>query len=201
MVMKGTTDPGHNFVFEVHEYLGSDSSGQSASCVSTTIGAERLQDLTAWLCANGYRAFLGELGAAANDTCNQAVGGPLTFVQSNTDVWTGSSWWAGGPWWDDYTYPIEPANGVDKPQISVLMQYLKSLWKPHRLGVRWRVEPWTRIPPSWQSDAVLGVSAEWARSPNAQSAVSIPAQPGCDPSYALTTRQGTMCQHYRGMFK
>ncbi|AST29232.1 drug:proton antiporter (plasmid) [Ralstonia pseudosolanacearum] len=124
-VMKGINDPGRNLVFEVHQYLDGDSSGQSASCVSATIGAERLQDFTNWLRSNGYRGFLGEFGAASNDTCNQAVANMLTFVKNNADVWTGWAWWAGGPWWGGYMYSIEPSNGVDKPQMSVLAPYLK----------------------------------------------------------------------------
>ena len=123
-VMKGINDPGHNLVFEVHQYLDGDSSGQSADCVSATVGAERLQDFTNWLRTNGYRGFLGEIGAGANDTCNQAIGNTLAFLRSNADVWTGWTWWAGGPLWGNYMYSIEPSNGVDKPQMSVLTQYL-----------------------------------------------------------------------------
>ncbi|GLU31924.1 glycoside hydrolase family 5 protein [Trinickia caryophylli] len=124
VAMKGIVDPGHNFVFEVHEYLDGDASGRSADCTSATIGVERLQDFTNWLRTNGYRGFLGEIGAGANDTCDQAVGNTLAFMRNNADVWTGWTWWAGGPLWGNYMYSIEPANGADKPQMSVLTQYL-----------------------------------------------------------------------------
>jgi len=40
--MLSITDPSNNFAFEVHQYLDGDSSGQSATCVSSTIGSERL---------------------------------------------------------------------------------------------------------------------------------------------------------------
>jgi len=124
-VMKGIVDPGKNMVFEVHQYLDSDSSGTSSTCVSPTIGVERLTDFTAWLRSNGYRALLGEVGAAANDTCNQAVTGVLNHLQANTDVWAGWTWWAAGPWWGNYMFSIEPSGNVDKPQMSVLQPYLK----------------------------------------------------------------------------
>lgn len=124
-VMKGIVDPGKNMVFEVHQYLDADSSGTSSICVSPTIGAERLTAFTGWLRSNGYRAFLGEVGAAANDTCNQAVTGVLNYLQANTDVWAGWTWWAAGPWWGDYMFSIEPSGTVDKPQMSVLQPYLK----------------------------------------------------------------------------
>ncbi|MDB0529217.1 glycoside hydrolase family 5 protein [Ralstonia solanacearum] len=123
-VMRGVIDPGHNFVFEVHMYLDNDGSGSSATCASASIGVERLQNFTTWLRANRYRGFLGEMGAGANALCNQAVSNALAFVRGNADVWTGWTWWAGGPWWGNYIYSIEPSNGVDKPQMSVLSPYL-----------------------------------------------------------------------------
>lgn len=124
-VMRGVVDPGNNLVFEVHQYLDDDSSGRSATCTSTTIGAERLAEMTAWLRSNGRRAVLGELGAASNDTCNRAVTGTLEYLKGNADVWSGWVWWAAGPWWGDYMYSIEPANNADKPQMNVLQPYLR----------------------------------------------------------------------------
>lgn len=51
---------------EMHQYLDSDGSGTSATCVSATIGAERLAAATAWLKQTGLKGFLGELGAGSN---------------------------------------------------------------------------------------------------------------------------------------
>ena len=31
------------------------------------------------------------------------------------------TYWAGGPWWGDYMFSIEPQNGIDKPQMAILM--------------------------------------------------------------------------------
>ena len=123
-VMRGIVDPGRNMVFEVHQYLDADSSGTSSTCVSATIGSERLQAFTTWLRTHGYRALLGELGAAANPTCNQAIANMLDHLQANADVWAGWTWWAAGPWWGDYMYSIEPSGTTDKPQMSVLQPYL-----------------------------------------------------------------------------
>lgn len=44
---------------EMHQYLDSDGSGTSDVCVSSTIGAERLQVATAWLQQYGFKGFLG----------------------------------------------------------------------------------------------------------------------------------------------
>jgi cellulose 1,4-beta-cellobiosidase len=125
-VMKGVVDPGNNFVFEVHQYLDGDSSGTSDTCVSTTIGVERLQDFTSWLRTNGYRGFLGEFAGGANTTCDQAVDAMLSFVESNRDVWTGWAWWAAGPWWGDYIFTLEPKDGADRPQMATLAEHLST---------------------------------------------------------------------------
>lgn len=52
----------------MHQYLDSDGSGTSATCVSSTIGAERLADATTWLQQNNLKGFLGEMGAGSNGT-------------------------------------------------------------------------------------------------------------------------------------
>ena len=71
----------------MHQYLDSDGSGTSPTCVSSTIGAERLQNATAWLQQNNLKGFLGEIGAGSNAACITAIQGAL--------------WWAAGPWWGD----------------------------------------------------------------------------------------------------
>lgn len=50
----------------MHQYLDSDGSGTSGTCVSSTIGAERIADATTWLQNNGLKGFLGEIGAGSN---------------------------------------------------------------------------------------------------------------------------------------
>ena len=50
----------------MHQYLDSDGSGTNATCVSATIGAERLQVATQWLQQTGFKGVLGEIGAGSN---------------------------------------------------------------------------------------------------------------------------------------
>ncbi|KIM39800.1 glycoside hydrolase family 5 protein [Hebeloma cylindrosporum] len=115
-------DPNNNVAIQMHQYLDSDSSGTSPTCVSPTIGAERLEQATAWLKANNLKGFLGEIGGGSNDQCISAVQGALCSMQQS-GVWIGALWWAGGPWWGDYFQSIEPPNG---PAISqILPQALK----------------------------------------------------------------------------
>ncbi|CCX05395.1 Similar to Probable endo-beta-1,4-glucanase B; acc. no. Q96WQ8 [Pyronema omphalodes CBS 100304] len=104
-------DPNNNMAYEMHQYLDSDGSGTSATCVSSTIGAERLAAATAWLKANGKKGFLGEIGGGSNDACINAVKGALCSMQQS-GVWIGALWWAAGPWWADYFQSIEPPNGA-----------------------------------------------------------------------------------------
>lgn len=50
----------------MHQYLDSDGSGTSPTCVSSTIGKERLAAATEWLKSTGLKGFLGEIGAGSN---------------------------------------------------------------------------------------------------------------------------------------
>lgn len=89
---------------EMHQYLDSDGSGTSPTCVSPTIGAERLAAATAWLKANNLKGFLGEIGSGSNSVCISAVRGALCSMQQS-GVWIGATWWAAGPWWGDVRIP------------------------------------------------------------------------------------------------
>jgi len=100
----------------MHQYLDSDGSGTSATCVSSTIGAERLAAATSWLKANNLKGFLGEIGAGSNDVCIAAVKGALCSMQQS-GVWIGALWWAAGPWWGTYFQSIEPPSGAAVSRI------------------------------------------------------------------------------------
>lgn len=130
VVMLGITDPGNNYAFEVHQYLDSDYSGQSAQCVSPSIGAEKLVEFTSWLKQHGKRGFLGEFAGGRNDTCNAALDNMLTYVDNNVDVWLGWTYWAAGPWWGEYIFTLEPINGADRSQLLPLSQHFASAVTP-----------------------------------------------------------------------
>ena len=125
VAMLQVTDSANRLLIEVHQYLDADSSGTSTSCVSSSIGSQRLAGFTAWLRANGRRGLLGEVGGANNSLCNLAVADALNHLHANADVWAGWVWWAAGPWWGDYFLSIEPNAGVDKPQMTVLAPFLR----------------------------------------------------------------------------
>ncbi|MCK1404924.1 cellulase family glycosylhydrolase, partial [Bradyrhizobium sp. 76] len=120
----GVVDPNHNFTFEVHQYLDSDGSGTHSDVVSTTIGVERLQAVTAWAEATGNKVFLGEFGVAPDQASLSALDNMLGYMAQHSAVWQGGTYWAAGPWWGSYMYSVEPSAGVDKPQMAVLGKYV-----------------------------------------------------------------------------
>ncbi|OQP83278.1 cellulase [Xanthomonas phaseoli pv. syngonii LMG 9055] len=124
-------DPLNRYAFEVHQYLDADSSGTSSTCVSSTIGAERLRNFTQWLRTNGKRGFLAEFGTANNEVCNQALQGMLAHMEANADVLLGWAWWAAGSWWKpDYPFTVQPGkDGSDKPQMAILSKYARRAGK------------------------------------------------------------------------
>src|ERR1700733_3808952 len=122
----GIVDPSHNFAFEVHQYLDADGSGTSSTVVSAAIGVERLTAITQWAEATGNKLFLGEFGVASDATSLTALNNMLGYMAQHTDVWEGGTYWAAGPWWGNYMYSVEPTNGVDKPQMGVLEQYVQT---------------------------------------------------------------------------
>ncbi|PLB45500.1 putative endo-beta-1,4-glucanase B [Aspergillus steynii IBT 23096] len=110
--LKALTDPQDKIVYQMHQYLDSDGSGTSETCVSTTIGSERVSDATAWLKENNKVGILGEFAGGVNDQCREALEGLLEHLADNTEVWKGAVWWAAGPWWGDYMFNMEPPNGA-----------------------------------------------------------------------------------------
>ncbi|GIC92460.1 uncharacterized protein Aud_008926 [Aspergillus udagawae] len=123
--LKALTDPvADKLIYEMHQYLDSDGSGTSATCVSSTIGRERIESATSWLIANAKKAFLGEFAGGTNSVCASAVTGMLDYMEANADVWLGAQWWAAGPWWGDYIYSMEPPSGTAyEYYLSILEPY------------------------------------------------------------------------------
>lgn len=123
-VMLGVVDSANRYAYEVHQYLDADSSGTATSCVSTTIGSQRLAAFTAWLVANGKRGFLGELGGGRNATCYAAVDDMLDHLDAHRDVWVGFTVWAAGPWWGAYEFSLEPNGAMDAPLMPYVSPHL-----------------------------------------------------------------------------
>ncbi|KAF7907381.1 uncharacterized protein EAF01_004968 [Botrytis porri] len=123
--MLNITDPEDKLVYEFHQYLDSDGSGTSATCVSSTIGAERIADATAWLKTNNLKGVIGEFAGGVNADCESAISGMLDALAADNKYWLGALWWGAGPWWGDYIYAFEPPTGVAYAQyFDTLVSYV-----------------------------------------------------------------------------
>ncbi|KAJ3105547.1 hypothetical protein HK100_003851, partial [Physocladia obscura] len=120
------TDPGNNYVFEMHQYFDSDFSGTHTGCPNDYT---ELTAATAWLRANGKIGFLGEFAGDSSSQCQTVIQNVLAYLSSNSDVWTSAAFWAAGPWWGTYMYSIED-NGVaavpDAAELTILTNFKAS---------------------------------------------------------------------------
>jgi endoglucanase len=123
--MGNLTDPYDKIVYEMHQYLDADGSGTSATCVSSTVGAERIAAATTWLRQNNKKGIIGEFAGGVNSQCEAAVVGMLDALVASNDVWMGAMWWGAGPWWGDYIFSLEPPSGTAySTYIDILTKYV-----------------------------------------------------------------------------
>ena len=122
--MSGFRDPAGNFMFEIHQYLDSDSSGTKPDCSDPGAGPHRLAAVTKWMRAEHARAFLAEFGTPPTPVCLQALDRILDFMDDNGDVWAGWTYWAAGARWHNYPFDIQP-DGQPKPQTGVLARHIE----------------------------------------------------------------------------
>lgn len=122
--MRNIQDPQYNYAFDMHQYFDSDSSGTHASCVSESIGVKRLEAATAWLNANGQKAFLGEFGASVDPTCLSTLDNTLNFLKENHNVWIGWTYWASGAWFSQYMFNINSLDETVSKQFQIIKPYL-----------------------------------------------------------------------------
>jgi len=129
-LMINIVDSANNYAYEVHQYLDSDSSGTHTTCVSATIGTERIMSFMTWLASNNKKGFLGEFGAGASadtqaqdQTCATALDSMLSLIESRSDLWLGWSYWAGGPWWKNGS-SFSIADTATPWQLTLLASHL-----------------------------------------------------------------------------
>ncbi|KAK5128249.1 hypothetical protein LTR85_002916 [Meristemomyces frigidus] len=122
VTMGALTDSSDKLIYQMHQYLDSDGSGTSETCVNSTIGSERLKAATTWLRSNNKQGPVGEYAGAVNSVCEAAVEDMLSYIDANNDVWTGALWWAAGPWWGTYIFSIEPTDGPAYSTFAPLIE-------------------------------------------------------------------------------
>lgn len=115
----------------MHQYLDGDGSGTSETCVSSTIGQERITAATEWLKKTGKRGVIGEMAGGANANCITAVTGMLNYMEANSDAWMGWLWWGGGPWVSSPQYP-QKLGGIC--QSTVILDILCRSWLANNIS-------------------------------------------------------------------
>jgi endoglucanase len=176
-VMLGVQDPGNNYAIEVHQYLDQYSSGTTSSVVPGA-GKTDLVAFTNWARQHKLKAFLGEFGFAT-DTASMTEGGNLLgYMANNTDVWRGWTYWAGGPWWGNYMFSAEPANGVDKPQMALLVKYAApaSTSATATPAANAQTTPTPGTPSKATTPAVTGRATGYTAPANLLSLIGVPKQ-------------------------
>jgi endoglucanase len=121
-------DPLNNFVFEMHQYLDSDSSGTHKQCKINA--SHSLIGATEWLIQNKFKGFLGEFGWSTDQSCDNESLAFMDYLSSNSNAWLGWTWWCGGPWYRwSYMYMLDPIDYIqpilDKPQMAILETHIK----------------------------------------------------------------------------
>lgn len=123
--MLDIVDPWDNVLFEAHQYLDETSGGMNGNCTSITAGRERLAPFVTWLREHDKRGFIGEFAGGDNELCNAAVTDMLGAMMDASDVLDGWLWWAAGPaWTNNYPFSLDPIDGRDRPQMSLLTPHL-----------------------------------------------------------------------------
>ncbi|MGI4801841.1 MAG: cellulase family glycosylhydrolase [Janthinobacterium lividum] len=122
-------DPSQRLVFEAHVYGDRDSSGthftwatEAANGVTVNTIAQRVAVFDSWCRTNAVICMVGEIGVG-NDSPNWNTELENGLAQMKADGLIAATYWAGGPWWGTYAMSVEPLNGVDRPQMTVLSAF------------------------------------------------------------------------------
>jgi endoglucanase len=118
----GFTDPLQRTWLEVHQYADPDFSGTKPQCVDPARLQKIIGNVTAWARQNHQKLFVGEFGVPPSDAC-LAVLDTMLSAMDDTSVWRGWTYWAAGRWWNNYPMSVQPKNGQDAPQMTVLKKY------------------------------------------------------------------------------
>jgi endoglucanase len=122
-VMRQVVDPKENYVYEVHQYFDQDFRGTRPECRDPTSIRATLTGFTNWAREHHKRGFLGEFAVGPDHNCLDLLDELLKFMEENSDVWVGWTYWAAGPFAKNYFTNLEPSDGADKPQLSILERH------------------------------------------------------------------------------
>ena len=117
--LAGVTNPDKsttNLIFDVHQYLDSDGSGTSTSCVKKS---DVLAPLLTWLQDSKRQALLSETGGGSSDqSCITNVCDVIDFLNTNSDQFLGYVGWAAGSFASSYVLSLVPDGDTDVPLMA-----------------------------------------------------------------------------------
>ncbi|MGI4746457.1 MAG: cellulase family glycosylhydrolase, partial [Janthinobacterium lividum] len=130
VTMNALRDPAQKMMFEAHVYGDRDSSGthfawatEAALGVTVNTIAQRVAVFGAWCRTNAVQCMVGEVGVG-NDSPNWNTELLNGLAQMKADGMVAVTYWAGGPWWGTYPMSVEPLNGKDRAQMTVLSAFV-----------------------------------------------------------------------------
>ena len=121
-------DPSGKLLYAAHQYFDADYSGSysrtyDADKTYPTIGVDRVRPFLDWLAARNVRGILTEYGVPDSDPrWLDVLEGFMSALDADARIF-GGTYWASGPWWGTYPLSVEPRNGMDRPQMSVLARH------------------------------------------------------------------------------
>ena len=118
------TDPWHNMVFEAHQYFDFDNSGTHTDCRTPAAMVALLRPIETWARSVHRQVMMTEFGVGSSPACLASLDAVVGHMTHTPDVWRGWTYWAAGAWWGSYPFSIEPHNGVDAPQMTILGKWL-----------------------------------------------------------------------------
>lgn len=127
--LKYLQDSSNNLVFEAHQYFDRWNSGTYQGTYDSegayaNVGVDRLQPFLNWLEENNLKGFIGEYAVPDNDPRWLTV--IDNFLTELAEHNIPSAYWGGGPWWGSYPMSIEPENGIDAPQMGILLKHIEA---------------------------------------------------------------------------
>ncbi|KAI8954001.1 endoglucanase 2 [Xylaria longipes] len=101
----GSTD---NLLLDIHKYLDEDNSGTHAAC--TTNNVDAFTTVAQYLRSKGRKGFISETGASSDASCKTEFCAQNSFINTNSDVFTGLVAWGAGSFSTSYLLSLTPSN-------------------------------------------------------------------------------------------
>ncbi|KAI0405466.1 endoglucanase 2 [Xylaria palmicola] len=113
----GSTD---NLLLDIHKYLDEDNSGTHTAC--TTDNVDAFTTVAQYLRGQGRKGFISETGASSDASCLEAFCAQNTFINANSDVFTGLVAWGAGSFSPSYILSLTPSNQDGRLVDNTLME-------------------------------------------------------------------------------